>query len=303
MRPRLGIWTVGALALLGVVLSTTTASAFCGCDKPPPPRAQIRPAFAATEQLVELFDDRIQPGNRYKVVFASRDGSSDWSAAKGVRRRDMADAHARTQLRVAIPDVPLGPATVSVYTDDGSLLYELPDDEFTVIAPPVPLGDVSAAITRDGYQTGIGADGTVYFSFDLSAMTDATLYTGAAEGWPLSFTGASVAILNAQGVLGEVLDPDSRNLFRITAGAPGDSVTLTYWRHEFRTYKEQHRKRDDRMLVDDEWHADGSRHIDNEHLVVAVSDASVGGLPLTPGATPPFRLVVNATPAPTNPLR
>jgi hypothetical protein len=300
----MGFWLgAGVLALAGMAVSAADATAFCGCDKPPPPRAQVRPAFGHPDQAVTLFDERLEAGARYKVVFTSRDGSSDWSLAKAGRRADMADARVRRQLRVRVPEVALGPTTLSIYDAAGTLVYELPDDEFTVIAPPVALDDIAETITREGYRTGVGADGTVYLAFDLSSMSDATTYTGVAEGFDLQFDGASVAIFNTQGVLGEVLDPDSRTLFRIAPGGAGNGTALTYWRHEFRSYKDQHRKRDERMTHDGEWHVDGSRHIDNEHLVVAIAGALANGQPPRPGATPPFRLVVSSMPAPANPLR
>jgi hypothetical protein len=298
----MGFWTAVGLGIASVAASATAASAFCGCDKPPPPHAQVRPGFASAEQAVTLIDERLEPGERYKVVFTARDGSSDWSLGRAGRRPDLADARTRRQLRVRVPEVSLGPAAIAVYDAAGTLVYELPDDEFTVIAPPIALGDAEATVARNGYRAGVGADGTVYVALDLSAMADATLYRGVAEGLGLEFDGASIAIFNAQGVLGEVLDPDSKGLFEIAPAGPGNGSALTYWRHEFRTYKEQHRKRDDRMTQDGEWHADGSRHVDNEHLVVAIAGASAHGAPPSPGATPPFRLVVTSVPAPSNPL-
>ena len=263
----------------------------------------MRPAFGYADQQVTLFDDRIEPGGKYKVVFTSRNGTSDWSRARAVRKRDLADAQLRRELRVDVADVPLGPTSIAVYDATGALVYQLPDDEFTVIAAPIALHDTAETITEEGYRTGVGADGTVYIAFDLSRMNDATIYEGVAEGWDLRFDAAGVAIYNTQGFLGEVLDPDSRGLFRLVPTAAGNSTGLSYWRHEFRTYREDHRKRDDRMTTDGEWHADGSRHVDNDHLVVAIAGTLANGRPPRPGATPPFSLVVTSTPAPINTLK
>jgi hypothetical protein len=277
------------------------AHSFCGCDKPPPPRAVVRPFMGYAEQTITLFDERLVAGNHYTVQFTSRDGASDWSRGKVASKKDFADGALRNQLRVTVPNVALGPAQISVYDGD-TLVYTLDDSQFTVIAEPIPLHDFEETITRDEYQTGVGADGTVYLAFDLSEMSNATSYSGVAIGYPFRFEGRNVAIFNAQGFLGEVLDPNSRGLFRLTSGGPWTSTALDYWRHEFRTYKEDHRKRDARRTADGEWHADGTPHVDNYHLVVAISGTLASGEMPQPGPTPPFRLVLTSTPAPTNNL-
>jgi len=296
---RLALPVVFALLAIGAV---PRAHGFCGCDKPPPPRADVRPFVGYPDQTITLFDERLVPGNRYTVQFTSRDGTSDWSRGKAVMKRDFADGQPRSQLPVSVPTVSLGPAEISVYDGD-TLLYTLGDDQFTVIAPPIALHDFAETITRDNYQTGAGADGTVYFAVDLSAMADATTYSAVAVGYPLGFEGRNVAIFNAQGFLGEVLDPQSLSLFQISAGGPWTSAALEYWRHEFRTYKEDHRKRDAHRRLDPDWHVDGTPHVDNYHLVVAVAGSLSNGEKPRPGPTPRFRLVVHSTPAPTNNLR
>jgi len=291
--------TLLALIALG---AAPRAYGFCGCDKPPPPLANVRPFVGYPDQTITLFDDRLVPGSQYTVQFTSRDGVSDWSRGKAVTKRDFADGQLRSQLPVAVPAVSLGPSRISVY-DRNTLVYALGDDQFTVTSAPIVLHDFEETITRDDYQTGVGADGTVYLAFDLTAMTEATSYSGVAVGYPFRFEGRNVAIFNAQGFLGEVLDPNSLGLFRITPGGPGTSSALDYWRHEFRTYKNDHRKRDARRTLDGEWHVDGTPHVDNYHLVVAISGTLADGEKPQPGATPPFRLVLTSTPAPSNSLR
>lgn len=298
MRAAMRWMTVG----LTLAVVVPRAWAFCGCDKPPPPRASVRPFAAWSDQTITLFDDRLDKSGQYTVRFVARDGSSDWSRAKAVLRRDFADGAYRQQLRVSVPEVPFGPMGIEVYDPDDSFVYRLADDQFTVIAPPIPLHDFAETVTRDGYQTGVGADGTVYFAFDTSGMTTATTYTGTAVGLGLRVRPEGVGIYNTQGFLGGGLDPKVPGLFRLTAGTSDTSDTLAYWRHEFRTYKEEHRKRDARRSADGEWHADGTPHVDNYHLVVAMAGASVDGKPLTPGATAPFRLVITSTPAPASDL-
>ncbi len=299
---RMRTWFGGTLLALIALGAAPRAYGFCGCDKPPPPLAKVRPFVGYPDQKITLFDDRLVPGSRYTVQFTSRDGVSDWSRGKAVTKRDFADGELRSQLRVAVPAVSLGPSRISVYGGD-SLVYALDDDQFTVTSEPIVLHDFAETITRDDYQTGVGADGTVYLAFDLTAMTEATTYSGVAIGYPFRFEGRNVAIFNAQGFLGEMLDPNSLGLFRITPGGPWASSALDYWRHEFRTYKEDHRKRDARRTLDGEWHVDGTPHVDNYHLVVAISGTLANGEKPQPGPTPPFRLVLTSTPAASNNLQ
>ena len=129
------------------------------------------------------------------------------------------------------------------------------------------------------------------------------MFTGTANGFALEFGGQNVAMYNEQGFLMQLLDPTSPGLFRIASNMNQLSDTLAYWRHEFRTYKQQHRQLDAWRTDDDpEWHADGSPHIDHNHIVVAVSGRLANGQRPAPGATPPFDLVIQSVPAPTSPL-
>src|SRR5436309_3214606 len=89
MRKRTGLGrTLLALLALG---AAPRAYGFCGCDKPPPPLAHVRPFVGNPDQTITLFDDRLVPGSRYTVQFTSRDGVSDWSRGKAVTKLDFAD--------------------------------------------------------------------------------------------------------------------------------------------------------------------------------------------------------------------
>ena len=79
-----------ALACALVLTAASDLRAACGCDKPPPPRANVRPFAAYPDQAVNIFDDRLQPGRRYTVLFTSRDGTTDWSRGRAVAKRDFA---------------------------------------------------------------------------------------------------------------------------------------------------------------------------------------------------------------------
>src|SRR5207247_11328122 len=107
---------------------------------------------------------------------------------------------------------------------------------------PIALHEFSETVIRDGYQTGVGSDGTVYIAVDVSEVSAATTCTGVGNGFPLSFSGPSVNMYNKQGFFMQVLDPTIPGLFRINAGTTLTSNVLAYWRHEFQTYKDNHRQ-------------------------------------------------------------
>ena len=291
------------LGLMGIVFAVgapRTAEAGCGCDKPPPARAAVRPFAGHAEQAITLFDDRLVAGRAYDVEFRSgADGSSDWSRGTAAVRRDLADGTARVQLRVPVGTVGLGPCALAVWSD-GARVYGLPDSEFTVVASPVALNDAGEKVVRSGYRAAVGRDGTVYVPLDVSAVDAATTFTGRGVGFPLAFRADSIAIYNEQGFLMQLLDPAKKGLFRMTPGNLSSSAELTYWRHEFATYKAQHRHLD--AWAPDEqdrsWHADGTYHVDHDHLLVAIRGALPNGSTPAAGATPPFTLVVNAIPRP-----
>ena len=218
-------------------------------------------------------------------------------------RRDFADGQPRAQLRVAVGNVSLGPCTIGVYAANVPL-FVLGDDQFTVIGEPVVVHDFTETVTERGMQAGVGKDGTVYLALDVSNVSDATVFSGTAYGFPLDFGGQNVAMYNEQGFLMQLLDPTSPGLFRIAPSTNQLSDTLAYWRHEFATYKQEHRRVDNRRTDDDpDWHADGTPHIDHNKIVVAISGMLANGVAPRPGATPPFQLVIESAPAPTSPLQ
>ena len=238
--------TLVALLALGALVMPAPVDAGCGCSKPPPPRAAVRPFVGYADQKIVLFSDLLVPNTAYWVQFtATADGSTDWSRGRAALRRDFAET-----------------------------------------------------VTQDGYQAGVGKDGTVYVPVDVSSVSDGTIFSGMANGFPLSFEARSVAMYNQQGFLMQLLDPTSPGLFRITRGGDTTSDALTYWRHEFRTYKQDHRRNDVHRTDDDpDWHADGTPHIDHDRIVVAISGMLMSGSRPAPGATAPFELVVQSVPS------
>ena len=284
-----------ALAAIGGLLLTSPAQAGCGCDKPAPPRAALRPFVASASQTVTLFDDTLESGAAYDVAFESRAGDVQWVRGTVTREPDIADGQPRNHLRVTLPDVSLGPCAVTVWRD-GDRRFQVAADDFTVAARPIALRDLTETVDRE-YRAAVGADGTVYIPVDVSAVSDATRFSGTALGMPLQYEASNVAMYNEQGYLMQLLDAKSPKLFDLKGGDFDQSTSLSYWRHEFATYKEveaetAHARHD----AAGEWHADGTRHVDHDHIIVALRGAFADGSRPAPGATPPFRLVIASQP-------
>lgn len=290
--------SIGSLVLAAGVglLLAAPAWAGCGCDKPAPPRASVRPFVASAEQTVTLFNADLEEGATYDVAFESPAGSTQWTRGQARREKDVADGAMREHLRIALPTaLPLGPCAVSVWRD-GTQRFAVPADDFTVAAAPIALRETADTVRRD-YRAAVGADGTVYIPVDVSAVSRATRFSGNALGMPLQFEARNVAMYNGQGYLMQLLDASAPRLFDLQGGDFDRSTALSYWRHEFATYKTEeaaaaHARHDDAG----EWHADGSRHVDHDHIIVAVRGAFADGSTPAPGETAPFQLVIASQP-------
>jgi hypothetical protein len=287
-------------ACAAVLLVASNADAGCGCDKPPPPLAAIRPFVTWSGGTVTLFDARLVPGTAYRVGFDSvTDRWQGWADGVAEMQPDLADGQLRAQLRVVVPRLGYGPQRVRV-SQGSVMLYELDPSQLTVTAPPIALRDTAEASSTDQYRAGVGTDGTVYIAVDVTNVADATSFRGAAVGFPLSFTHHDITMYNAQGFLMQSL-PEAQEgvLFEVTARKRQTSSSFSYWRHEFQTYNAEHRSRQDRQLdATGNWHADGSYHVDHDHIVIAIHGTMPNGQAPQPGGTPEFRLSVESTPAP-----
>jgi hypothetical protein len=285
--------TLVMLGVLGALGTPHVADAGCGCAKPPPPRAVVRPFVAWPTETITLFNDNLVNGATYNVRFRS-------SVAHGVvwtkgtadnTHKDIADGQVRPRLTVAVPALPPGPCRITVWGQNVKA-FSVDDDQFTVTTPPIALHQFGETIALDGYQAGVGRDGQVYLAFDLSQVTDATSFYGTAIGLPVAFGAADVTMYNDQGFQMQLLAATSPGQFSITPGDTVMSDVLGYWRHEFATYKQQHQQLHDFALDQDpNWHMDGTYHVNHDKIVVAIN-ASTGSGHLARGVTPPFRLVV-----------
>src|SRR5438445_446814 len=136
MRMRRRTWfgsTLVALLALGALVMPAPVDAGCGCSKPPPRRAAVRPFVGYADQKIVLFSDLLVPNTNYWVQFtATADGSTDWSRGRAALRRDFADGQARVQMRVPVGNVALGPCSITVWADRSTPLYTLADDQCPV---------------------------------------------------------------------------------------------------------------------------------------------------------------------------
>ncbi len=265
----------------------------CGCNKPPPPAASVRPAATSPGYNVTLFNSLLRDGRSYKVQFAGKTTSVNIYAT-AVTRRDFADKVYKPQLVIPAPTMPAGPTRIRVkYNDD--VVFEVPATAFTMLQPPIALAEGDGQTTATCYRAAVSADGTVLIPFDISAIAAHMIFSGIGMSYPLLFGAQDVTIYNAQGFLMQLLTPDQAAIYAITdpAGAP-NSLELTYDRHEFETYDYDHAHIGGLGLdpTDPNWHTDGTYHVDHDHLVIAIRGVVENvGVP-APGVTPPFTLNV-----------
>lgn len=288
--------TLAATAALVALLSLPAARAHagCGCDKPPPPLAAIRPAFASPGGTVTLFAPGLQKNQLYSVTFTNGTSTATVSGTATLRR-DFADAVVKPQVVVRAPALPPGPTSV-VLRSRTRTLSRIPADAFTMLQAPLALLEANGETTASCYRAAVGADGRVYIPLDITAIVQHMIFDGFGARFPLKFKAEDVTIYNTQGVLMQLLGPDNTAIYEIADDeGRGNSFSLTYDRHEFMTYRSQHIHEGKLALdrSDPAWHVDGTRHIDHDHLVIAIrGQMKTTGAPAARGATAPFDLHV-----------
>jgi len=284
-------------ALLALHLAASPADAGCGCDKPPPPPAEVRPGFASPGQTVTLFGDGLK-GGPHTITFTSPSGASATVTAHSEQKKDLADGVKKRQLEVAMPaGLPLGPASISVRHGNHEVL-RIGDAQFTVLQAPLVLEESDGITVAQCYRAAVDAAGTVYFPFDVGAIQDRMVFSGIAKGYPLLFAAEDVTIWNTQGFLMQLLAPEQAGtLYAIQDPGSPHSFELIYDRHEFVTYAREHVHEANLALdrKDPRWHADGTPHVDHDHLVLAIEGRLEDGSGPAPGATPAFELSVVTT--------
>jgi hypothetical protein len=216
LRLRLVLILVTALLVGGV--STPAVQAGCGCQKPPPTLAAIRPAFASPGADISLFAPELVDGTTYSVTFGDVSAGGITVSATAVLRRDFADAVPKPQVVVAAPELPPGPTSVTVTLDDRAVLG-VPASDFTMLPPAIPLEEVNGETIATCYRAAVGADNTLYLPLDISAIGQRMMFTGAARGYRYTYAAEDIAIYNNQGVLMQLLGPAQAGIYTITDDA------------------------------------------------------------------------------------
>lgn len=273
-------------ALAWLLLPALPASAGCGCDHPPPGYASIMPAFGSPGKKVRLnapSGRSFAPGAVYLVKMGNREA--------------FVAATTGSHIDVAVPmDADPGPTEVEIVGDGFDHKYE--KREFTVMAPAPMLPERNGLFAARNFQAAVSEDGTVLVPFNLSEVADATQFLVVLRGMPLSFEHDEVVFYNADGVdltlfTLAVDDPterqwgsyfgweveQERGLFgtvyenRVVRSIFSDlSDQLTYWRHEFHSYKAAHAVGGTHEVDEHGYHkSDGTLHIDHDHLVLSVA--------------------------------
>jgi len=308
-------WAMTLAALCTLVVPVPSVEAGCGCAKPAPPPGPIRPSFASPGREISLFAPSFVVGQTYDVKF----GAGSASQVTAVLKRDFADGVLKPQLVIAAPALPAGPTAIVVALGS-AIVLTIPDTDFTLLPPPLPLLEGHVKTLAKSYRAVAGADGTIYLPLDISPIAAAMKFDGRAIGHRLVFGADDVVIYNTQGVLMQLLElADEGVLYEIddAVDEEGDadddegtlssarSFRMTYNRHEFETYRDKHEHDPDFAMdpTDPAWHADGSRHIDHHHLVIAIDAAVVpnadgtSGSTAVPGLSPEFNFRIKTKPA------
>ena len=305
---------LSAIAVLLKTLSAVPVDAGCGCNKPPPPVAPIRPAFGSPGDTVTVFPSGIVPGQSYKVTFTSGWTSMSVSSV-AVMKRDFADGVAKPQISVSVPNVPMGPTAVTVTaaaTATGTLtgtvtstwgavttttasapLLALDSSAFTTLPMQVALTEDNGETIFYCYRAAVGADGTTYIPLNVGAISQHIIFKGFGQAYPITFSPSDVTIYNTQGVVMQLLTPDNAAIYAVADDKGStNSFSLLYDRHEFATYKSDHIHVGDLILdpSDPVWHLDGTRHIDHDNLVIALHAPMRNGSYPAPGRSRSFNL-------------
>lgn len=298
IRKIVGLALVAATSLLS---HATYALAGCGCEKPAPRPAAVRPDATWAGMPVSFFAAELVVGESYTATFKALDGTTATVNGTAAMAKDLADAAEKPLLSVALPQLPLGPASVTVRSlATGAQVLAISDRQFTVAPTPIALPGEYGSWSYADTQLAVGHDGVVYLSLDLTGLTQPLVFEAEMAGYPLRYSSRDVVFMNTQGFLMQLLvQPQSGEaipgMFVYPATAATSSDTLHYSRHEFRTYFLDHEERQAHAVdPSGNWHDDGSRHIDHDHLVVAmIGRLADGSLPVA-GATPSFTLRVRA---------
>ena len=276
---------LSSIAFLG---QSEWAQAGCGCDKPAPAPAMIIPDVAYSGMKVTLFNDFLQEGQTWTVTFQNG-ATSVQTNATVVAKQALTDPTGQTtqpQLVVPVPyGFPMGPTTILVAKN--GLQFSVPSHSFTVIGAPIVISEHAGNYTYNNYKTGVGADGTLYFTVGgLQNVCKPIKFTTVLKNYPLRFGSGDIVILNHQGFFVDALDAQSADHFSVKDAQNKKSDTLVYFRHSFAKYCESHLSGGVKEISaqNPDWHLDGTPHTDYSAIIFAIAGAFDNGAQPQPGS-------------------
>jgi hypothetical protein len=287
------------LALLAgawLLAAAPPANAGCGCDHPPPAWAPVMPPFAAPGQTLRLFPEGFElvDGEAYLVEFDGNAASETVIAAKpaGAKKNDPVE-----YLDVVFPaGVRSGPASIRVSGPGVDHTY--PSSLFTAMQPLLTLPSSPGAFMETQVEAAVTGDGTLLLPVNVRHLLDDTQLVFQLDDLPFQFDSEDVVIYNTDGIdltlftlavdgqtemqwgsyYGWEVEDDT-GLYGVvydtkvqrSSEPDKSSDLLTYWRHEFHTYANAHLPGGTHTPDENDYHPDGSLHINHGHLVLAIS--------------------------------
>ena len=119
--------------------------------------------------------------------------------------------------------------------------FKIAREDFTMMQAPLALQQGDGETIAKCYSAAVTSDHVVLIPLDISAISDHMIFNGLGENYPLLFGASDVMIYNTQGFLMQLLTtPNAAGIYAIDDPGNPDSMELTYDRHEFNTYREQH---------------------------------------------------------------
>ena len=277
------------VALLAAAVGFVTAqpaSAGCGCDHPPPAFAAVMPPFASPGKTIRIhpIGYEVVAGAPYTVDF----GSGSAVVAVG------SDGY----IDVKVPDY-AKPGPIGLRVKGSDVDYEYDASYFTALSPAPLVPDTQGTFVVGEFEMSVTTDGTLLIPFNLSQVLDGTQFSFLIGGLRLDFQQDDIVFYNEDNVdltlftldvddstqrewgsyYGWTVEDDTGLPSRVwgrkirrTLMSAFFSDTLTYWRHEFHTYKNAHAPGGTHEVDADGNHANfGTMHIDHDHLVLAIN--------------------------------
>jgi hypothetical protein len=250
----------------------------------------VIPAVAAPGMNVTLFSPLFVSGQTWLVTFTSGNLSQEVSATV-VNKRDITDPTGNlidAQLVVTVPPLTPGPTSIAVQDlPTNPPVLTIPSSGFVAMGSPPAVSEPRTNVELNGYATGVGSDGTLYIGVSgLNSVCNSMSFIAQLFKYPAHFSNGDVLIVNWQGYLIDALTPQSQNHFLVSpSGDPNSSDSLTYFRHSFQQYCQDHLPGHPLEVdpTDPNWHLDGTPHVDYSTVIFEIHGHLDGGAGLTPG--------------------